>query len=343
MKLAQGKVQYRDVLALPAGQQGDFEVALVRYPPGHEFVLANERTAIMGGHKPGKVSWPEETIWHELREGSSRWMSDYPIEQVQADNEVAPLRAGTVLVGGLGLGYVASVLAKRRRIKRVVVVEKSADVIDLVAPHLCQDDPAARSKLSIVHMDLFDYLQQYRALVSPGQYHRPFTHAYYDIWRSDGEYTFFHTVVPLKRLSYNVVRSEPVCWNESVMRGQLFRGLTTRAWIVRTKEMSPRGAEMFKQEPSLETLCEFGETIWQNWQVPYFRWYRAEAPRLHSLSPDDAAKVLEQQAGRYASLYGRRMFQEMWRALSGVALTKEDMEYVTPPAPRPPGTHLGAL
>jgi len=330
MKLTRGKVQYRDVLNLPPGRQGEFEVALIRYPPGHEFLLANARTTIVGGHKAGRISWPEETIWHELREGSSRWMSDYPIEQVQADNEVAPLRAGSVLVGGLGLGYVATVLAKRPRIKRVVVVEKSADVIDLVAPYLCQDDQAARSKLTFIHMDLFDYLHHYRHMTSPDGVLGLFTHAYYDIWRSDGEYTFFHTVLPLKHLSRGVVRTEPICWNESVMRGQLFHGLTTRAWLVRTKELSQQGAEMFKQEPSLAELCEFGNSIWRNWMVPYFRWYRTEAPRLHSLSPEDAAKVLEQQAGSYVSLYGRSMFQEMWRVLSGVTVTKEEMERLTP-------------
>ena len=288
------KAVYDNVLSIPAGRSGAFAVEHVERPVGYVFHLANARTAIFGGHAGGKVVYDRPTTWHRLTEEGRVWMTDDPIEQAQHDRELATIRRGRVLVGGLGLGYAATVLARRPGVAEVVVVEKSPEVVELVAPHLVQDDPAARRKLTVVRADLFEYLGG----LPPT---RPrFDHAFYDIWASDGEATFFEVVVPLLRLSRGRVRRTPVCWNESVMRGQLYHSISSR-WAFL---MMPGG----DGTPTLEELCDPKGSFWRDWSVPFFRWVRRERPER---------ATVEEKAALYAGCYGRPSFSAVWQAVAG--------------------------
>src|SRR3989304_2866215 len=104
------KPVYDNVLSIPAGTRGAFAVEHVEHPAGHRFSLATSRTAIMGGHTGGGMTYDRPTTWRRLTEGGRIWMSDYPIEQAQHDRALAGIRRGRVLVGGHGLGYAATVL-----------------------------------------------------------------------------------------------------------------------------------------------------------------------------------------------------------------------------------------
>jgi hypothetical protein len=98
-------------------------------------------------------------------------MSDTLMERVT--NEALIRRAsGHVLLAGLGLGMVIwPLLAGRPRLHSLTVVEKSQDVIDLVAPHLPKD-----VRLTIIKGDIFDWL-------SAKKFPR-FNTIYFDIWPS---------------------------------------------------------------------------------------------------------------------------------------------------------------
>lgn len=287
---ARRRAIYDGVLSIPAGTRGEWAVEHIEHPTGHVFNLSNARTAIMGGHTAGSVAYDHPTTWHRLTQGGGVWMSDYPIEQAQHDRELAGFNRGCVLVGGLGLGYAATALAKRPGITEVVVVEIAQEVIDLVAPHLLRDDAGARRKLRVERADLFNWLRGCSA-------QRHFDHAFYDIWTSDGEGTFFETVVPLLRLSRGVVRREPVCWNESVMRGQLCRSVMSR-WTMLS----------FPGAPTLDQLCEPTGRVWHDWMVPFFRWARREKPEQ---------ETFDKRARLYAGGYGRRSFPGTWVLLTG--------------------------
>ena len=264
---------YTNVLRIPEAKRGDWRVRHVRRPARHPFSLATARTQFIGGDAPGVMSFPKATTWHELLQDDAVWMSDYPIEQVQLDRDMDGLR-GDVLVGGLGLGYVVTALAQRPEVERVVVVELSEAVIDLVWPHTLKGK-AARSKVELVHGDLFKYLKRTPA---------SFDGALYDIWASDSEATFFDVVLPLLRLSVGNVRSRPRCWNERVMRAQLRFGLLGNL-------------AMAKQDPSrLKRLCELEtnplRAKWMNWRVPFFQWYEREKPTL-DVAMREAASFVE--------------------------------------------------
>jgi len=81
---------------------------------------------------------------------------------------------GDVLIAGLGLGMVLMVLAKRKAVTSITVVEKSQDVIDLVEPHLREEMTKRESaRLTILQGDIFEWRPPKDAR---------YDYIYFDIW-----------------------------------------------------------------------------------------------------------------------------------------------------------------
>lgn len=285
-------VSYYPVLDIPEGRIGRFSVEHDVRAAGAPVPLGTMRTALFGqgAHEP--LRYPHETRWHRLVERRQGvWMTDLPVEQRQCDDLIAGLR-GTVLVGGLGLGYAATALARRRAVKHIVVVERSLPVVQLAWPHL---GDVVHGKAVCVVADLFEYLRAHAAgrvaalteTTGPGLQQRPhrqrtFRAAFYDIWQGDGERTFHDTVVPLLQLSdpHWQVR----CWNEDVMRGQLLLGLFARIGVL------PAAPDV------LDAWCAGDGTVYTRWSLPYWQWYRRTQP-----TPEHARMA----AREYVRCYGR--------------------------------------
>ena len=85
-----------------------------------------------------------------LRRGGVTVMSDTPDEM---RDHVAPVRIAhsSVLINGLGLGMAAQAVLRRTDVTDVTVIEKSADVIALVAPHI------ADARLTVIEADAFEW------------------------------------------------------------------------------------------------------------------------------------------------------------------------------------------
>lgn len=232
-------------LSIPPGRSGNFALSLVRYPANRKFSLAPGECRWVGRQPDRKVSWPVETYWHELTENGGNWMCDLPHEQAQHYRCLKGM-AGRVLVGGLGIGFAASVLAMRPEVSSVVVVERSADVIKLVAPHV-----RSLHKVEVIHADLFEYLPVYEG--------RAFDHAFFDIWRETRVDTLTGMVEPLRRLAVEKVSRPPVCWNEDVMRGHVRQALA--ACFLRMKYPA------IYENPDMPL-----------WAIPFFEWYQAAKP-----------------------------------------------------------------
>jgi hypothetical protein len=269
-------------LDIPAGKLGDMEVRHV-WKRDATLPTANLRTAMLGGDRRKDISFPGDTRWHELSEDGAIWMTDLPIEQAQCDMQIERM-TGRVLVGGLGLGYAAQRLALKQTVKEVVVVEKSRDCIELVARHL-----KGQTKLRIVHGCLHEYLMR------PKGDGRPYNFAFFDIWRSDSENTFFNTVLPLRKLLRNGpwmngnADGNCECWNEHIMRGQLQMSLFSRITMLQIPPVPGLRAL------DLTEMCELEDSIWWDWQVPFWRWYRMKKP----------SQEKAYEAGMfYARLYG---------------------------------------
>jgi len=282
---------YHGVLDIPEGQVNGYQIVHDRRPAGTTFNLANVRTMMMGGDQQGSVTFSEPTRWHKLLEDGGVWMSDWPIEQAQHDRTLTPIRRGRVLVGGLGVGYATTVLALRKQVREVVVVEISPEVCALVEPFLLRTSPA-RAKIKVIQQDLFRYLAGAR---ERGEH---FDWAFYDIWASDGEGTFFEIVCPLLEQSHKIVRHSPICWNENVMRGQLALSLHSRYQM-----MMASSPEFRKTVPSLEEMAVRTGSIWHDWAVPFFSWIQARKP---------SQEQVKEAIRCYAGTYGYPGFPIVW-------------------------------
>jgi hypothetical protein len=280
---------YDNVLDIPAGTSGEFSIKHTEKKAGTELSTTSARTQLMGGHDGEKVTFIHATTWHTLSEKDDGvWMTDYPIEQFQTDSMLDGKLYGTVLIGGLGLGYAAQLIASQPQVDRIIVVEKSQDVVNLVWKHLRFPK---RVEAHVEVADLFEYLKLSKIAVEESSGNdEVFDCGFYDIWRSDGECTFHETVVPLRRLSLTVVNGPLYCWNEDIMRGQLMMALHTHTTMLSNpfpgvKQMSLDELATFKPEHG----------VWHDWKVPYYR-----AIKNKILQPDDSDAMVE-----YVRMYGR--------------------------------------
>jgi hypothetical protein len=279
---------YPGLIDIPEGQVGSFTIRHRFLPAGSILRTGTLRTALFGQPPAREVEYDHETRWHELSEDGGVWMTDYPIEQAQHRRELAPV-AGDVLVGGLGLGVGTTMLVNDSRVRHVTVVEKSPEVIELVAPHITKRLPF--DKLTIEQGDLFEKI--------PLLGHT-FDWAFYDIWASDGEGTLHDAVLPLVRSSVEsrVVKGQErvICWNEDVMRGQLMLGLHSRLLMRNAAEHTSRlMPDGFFDPESLTQTCG---NKYHDWSVPFFRWLDENEA---GLEPDEVPEKIQE----YATVWGR--------------------------------------
>lgn len=285
--------EYWPILDIPEGVQGEFSIKHLCFKAGHEFTTAGARQALLGGQKAEPVKFKRAVRFHELQcEGDGVWMTDVPMEQAQANNTVDHYE-GNVLVGGLGLGYAAARIAANPAVDSVTVVEIAKEVIALTAPHLPNAD-----KITVVHADLFEYLDDLQ--VEDGRGARlhgyAFDHAFYDIWQSDGEGTFWNVVVPLLGKSEGLILHTPDNWNEDVMRGQLYWNLQSN---LRFMSMPAEGGKHIGLAlPSLDELCVTRDDMWFDWRVPFFQWYRSVKGVASEETINNAIILYIQQLGR---------------------------------------------
>lgn len=302
-----GKAKYDGVLNIPQRQVGTYSIVHDLKRAGETVPLNTMRNNYFGQGGAQEIGYPYATRWHRLEYERGTWMTDLPVEQRQCDELIRGVFAGTVLVGGLGIGYAATVLAKRSGVRSVYVVEKSAEVIALVEDAMRRNlERPEADKIVVVHEDLFEFLK--RQEIPNG---RMFTHAFYDIWQLDSEHVFFDTVVPLLRLSNGVVRHRPICWNEDVMRGQLLFSLSSA--------MRPAPPGMEEGWPTREYMAtplpeDDPGAIWRNWRAPFFQW-------LIAANPSD--KRAQEMAATYVRNYGMPAAEKSWQNILDAAVQRK--------------------
>jgi hypothetical protein len=194
----------RSPLDIPESKKGEWEITRKLIPAGTKQELISIRTALYTGNKPESVRYDHDTYVHKLLHNGGLVMSDHPQEMWQFAEAIHKAKS-PVLVGGLGLGYIATQL--RLRGLDVTVVEIDQDVIDLVSPHLDKE-------IKIIKADLFEWIK-----------HPDRKYAYYifDTWNPTGESTFFYDVVPLRRacIKQGIDPKRIFCWAEYEMLGQI--------------------------------------------------------------------------------------------------------------------------
>lgn len=138
--------------AVPEGESGQHRIERFEVS-AKDAEMERIRSIFQGGNR----AVPEGTYTRLVRGpagfGHTVVMSDTPAEM---RDHFAPVREarGNCLVHGLGLGLVAEAMLRKDSVEHVTVVEKSGDVIALVAPYL---SAKWGDRLSIVEADAMEW------------------------------------------------------------------------------------------------------------------------------------------------------------------------------------------
>ena len=180
---------------LPERRVGNFQIRQKTYAKGSKLTAVSMRNALFMGLNPANIELEHDTIAHFLYEKdgdedpdgiNGLWMSTRPQEIEQHNRQLAKAE-GDVLVGGLGLGLAVGILHNNPRVDKIIVIEKSPDVIKLVKPYLPQ------GKTTVIRADLFTYLQKVKR--DGGL----FDFAFYDIHTPTSQFLITTTTKPLRR------------------------------------------------------------------------------------------------------------------------------------------------
>ena len=138
-------------------------------------------------------------IWMSLNPNEIKTMEPY-IEKAQ----------GHVLVLGLGMGYVAYMMANKKEVKSVTVIEKDSNVINIFN-NLLWPSFSSKEKIKIINDDALNYLKRKQ---------RDYDYIFADIWHSpdDGLPLF----LKIKKINRHVD-----CWLEVSMYALLRRCMFT--------------------------------------------------------------------------------------------------------------------
>lgn len=130
---------------IPAGKIGEAKVAKFRITKDRSRFYNMQQLFSGGG---GREVYPGH--YSRLVVGRTLMMSDTDAERREHIEAVQNAK-GSVLITGLGLGMVTQACLKRPEVTDVTVIEKSADVIALVRPHL------PKKRLTVIHDDAFTW------------------------------------------------------------------------------------------------------------------------------------------------------------------------------------------
>lgn len=129
---------------VPEGKSGDWSVK--QFTVSEEAAAAGKLRAMM--NRSAMRRWVPAGTYTGIYRGGAIIMSDTP-DEIRDLSELYFNASGDVLINGLGLGVAARIALAKPKVTSVTVVEKSTDVIALVAPHI------EHPKLTVINADAF--------------------------------------------------------------------------------------------------------------------------------------------------------------------------------------------
>lgn len=130
---------------IPDGQSGDWEISTFEITKdGADF--HNLREAM---HRSNRFVTPG--FYKKITRNNEVIMSNTESE-IQDHLKFVEKAKGNVLINGLGLGVVLEMIKDKPEVDKIFVIEKSEDVIKLVAPYF-ENYP----KITIINADAFEY------------------------------------------------------------------------------------------------------------------------------------------------------------------------------------------
>jgi len=198
-------------MSFPRQKSGRFEIMT---QTEEVFEITDVSNAVLLGVDPVTLSYGQPIDFHILTGDSGGVMTSDKPDEIYIQYIAFHNMHGRVVVGGLGLGMAANMLAAMPDISSVAVIEKEPDIIQLVGDNL---DP----KVNVIQADLFEYVKQLTA--------GNFDSAYYDVWYSTSRREWAASVVPLYRMSRRLGIETLGAWGEHEMIAQLAPALYLQA------------------------------------------------------------------------------------------------------------------
>lgn len=215
-------------MSFPRQKSGPFEI--VTQTSDH-FQVTSESHAQLLGVEAISLNFGEPVDFHVLTgDGCGIMASDKP-DEIYIQYIAFHTMHGRVLVGGLGLGMAANMIASTPQVSLVTVIEKEPDIIQLVEGTL-------HEKVNVIQADVFEYASGLTA----GQYDS----AYYDTWYSTARREWGVSVVPLYRASRRAGIETLGAWGEHEMVAQLAAALYMQAMQAES-DWTPRPFWVFIQ------------------------------------------------------------------------------------------------
>jgi hypothetical protein len=180
------------------------------------FEITDVSHALLLGVDPITLSYGQPVDFHILiGDGGGVMTSDKP-DEIYIQYIAFHNMHGRVLVGGLGLGMAANMIAAMPDVSSVTVIEKEPDIIQLLDGNLDLN-------VNVIQADLFEHINQLP--------HGSYDSAYYDVWYSTSRREWASSVVPLYRTSRRLGIQTVGAWGEHEMVAQLAPALYMQAML----------------------------------------------------------------------------------------------------------------
>lgn len=169
---------------------GNYEIRKITIPKNTEQQFYDEKIGMC------RCVFVDNYKTVQLREGEHNiWMSDTPME-FETNKRGIKLAKGNVLECGIGIGLFTYFASKKKNVKKITIVEKQKDVIDLTYPVI------KNKKTNVINSDISDYLKITK---------EKFDMIHIDIWADILPYKEFQPLINLakKRLNKDGVI---ICW-----------------------------------------------------------------------------------------------------------------------------------
>ena len=149
---------YAKTVKFPNVTHGKWELCQHSYAPYEPFVRTHPVLTRELCEIPQLGYFDVEFPFPAILENGIEWMTITPNEVETMREPIAKCR-GRVLTLGLGLGYFAFHASEKPEVERVVVVERSHDVIEIFKTYLLPQFPHGE-KIEIVEADAFEYMEK---------------------------------------------------------------------------------------------------------------------------------------------------------------------------------------
>ena len=150
---------YQNIKLEPA-KFGNWEIKKDKYEPYQMFVMDDMDKDFKGRIIPRIGYFNTNFTYDAVYQNDRLWMSISPneINTMKKDIEDA---FGNVLTLGLGMGYYAYMVALKKEVKQVKIVEKDKEVIELFKKHILPFfSQEVSSKIEIINDDGYHYLNK---------------------------------------------------------------------------------------------------------------------------------------------------------------------------------------